>query len=138
MNKKTVTIIITIGIPLAGGIYLFWGKRDMYSEANAPRTTIELSTDSTDFGTFPYAEPKHTVFRFRNTGEQPLIIKNVVSSCGCAEVTWNKRPIAPGKTDSLAVDFKANSLGQFNKTVEMICNTEPERHLLHLKGFVEE
>lgn len=138
MIKKIVTIIITIGILLAGGIYLFWGKRDMYSEANAPRTTIELSTDSTDFGTFPYAESKHCVFRFRNTGEQPLIIKNVVSSCGCAEVTWNKRPIAPGKTDSLAVDFRANSLGQFNKTVEMICNTEPERHLLHLKGFVEE
>jgi hypothetical protein len=138
MKKKIVTITITIGILLAGGIYLWWGERDVYSRANAPRTTIELSTDSTDFGTFPYAETKRTVFRFRNTGERPLIIKNVVSSCGCAEVTWNKRPIAPGKTDSLVVDFRANSLGQFNKTVEMICNTEPERHLLHLKGFVEE
>lgn len=134
--KKGIAIIT--GILLTGGIYFWLMERDVYSGTNAPYTTIELFTDSTDFGTFPYAETKRTVFRFLNTGEQPLIIKNVTSSCGCAEVAWNKRPIAPGKTDSLVVDFRPNSLGQFNKTVEMICNTEPERHLLHLKGFVEE
>ena len=36
------------------------------------------------------------VFEFTNTGDQPLIIKNAKSSCGCTVPEWPKEPIAPG------------------------------------------
>lgn len=136
--KKTLFIIIALGILVAGGIYCRQRSNAPAGEKNAPRTTIEFLKDSVDFETFPYAETKSAVFKFRNTGTHPLIVKNASSSCGCAEIKWNKRPVPPGQTDSLTVLFTPNSLGQFIKSVEIICNTHPDKHLLGLKGFVEE
>ena len=138
MKKKGIVITLVTGILLTGGIYLRQRNSESLAGKNVPKTTVVFLKDSVDFGTFPYAEIKRAVVRFLKTGEHPLIIKNAVSSCGCAEVNWNKRPVAPGQTDSLTVSFTPNSLGQFNKSVELTCNTVPDNHLLHLKGFVEE
>lgn len=136
--KRTLFTIIALGVLIAGAIYCWQRSRVPVDGKNVPRTTIEFLKDSVDFGTFPYAETKRAVFRFRNTGPRPLIVKNATSSCGCAEIKWNKRPVAPGQTDSLTILFTPNSLGQFNKSVEIICNTHPDKHLISLKGFVEE
>ncbi|KKS67408.1 MAG: hypothetical protein UV36_C0008G0016 [Parcubacteria group bacterium GW2011_GWC2_42_6] len=42
-----------------------------------------------------------TVFKFKNTGDAPLVINRVQASCGCTTPTWTKEPILPGKTGEI-------------------------------------
>ena len=35
-------------------------------------------------------------YNFTNTGDKPLVISKVTSSCGCTEVDWTKSPIPAG------------------------------------------
>lgn len=59
---------------------------------------IRFDKVTVDFGTFPESNPvKKTTFTFTNVGNQPLVINQVVASCGCTVPQYDKRPIAPGQ-----------------------------------------
>uniref|UniRef100_UPI004047F98C DUF1573 domain-containing protein n=1 Tax=Flavobacterium sp. TaxID=239 RepID=UPI004047F98C len=45
------------------------------------------------------------IFEFTNTGNEPLLIKNVKSSCGCTVPEWPKEPIAPGAKSQIKVQY---------------------------------
>ena len=45
------------------------------------------------------------VFEFTNTGNAPLIITNVQSTCGCTVPSKPKEPIMPGKSDKIEVKY---------------------------------
>jgi len=61
-------------------------------------------------------------FAFTNEGEEPLLIKDVRSSCGCVYGSWIKKPVAPGDSSSVCVIYKNNQSGAFRKTVKVISN----------------
>ena len=63
-------------------------------------------------------------FVFQNNGDEPLIIKDVRTSCGCVYGSWTKKPVAPSDTGSVCVIYKNNVSGAFNKTVRVISNAE--------------
>ena len=48
------------------------------------------------------------VFEFTNTGDEPLLIKNAKSSCGCTVPEWPKDPIAPGAKGQIKVQYNMN------------------------------
>ena len=75
-------------------------------------------------------------FNFKNTGQKPLIIKEVIPSCGCISVKWPKHPILPKESSKIQITFETNSLGKFNKSIEVICNTTQEIHTLKLSGYI--
>jgi len=47
-------------------------------------------------------------FEFKNTGDAPLIITNVQSTCGCTVPTKPTEPIMPGKTGKIDVKYNMN------------------------------
>ena len=55
-------------------------------------------------------------FEFTNTGNEPLIIKDVKSSCGCTVPTKPTDPILPGKTGKIDVKYNMNP-GPIRKTI---------------------
>ncbi|MEN9488597.1 MAG: hypothetical protein RL494_862, partial [Bacteroidota bacterium] len=55
-------------------------------------------------------------FEFTNTGDAPLIIKDVKSSCGCTVPTKPTEPILPGKTGKIDVKYNMNP-GPIRKTI---------------------
>ncbi len=61
-------------------------------------------------------------FLFYNEGEEPLLIKDVRSSCGCVYGSWMKKPVAPGDSGLVCVTYKNNMSGAFRKTVKVISN----------------
>ena len=63
-------------------------------------------------------------FIFQNKGEEPLLVKSVRSSCGCAYGSWTKKPVAPGDTGSVCITYKNNMSGAFRKTLKVISNAE--------------
>ncbi|NNT73013.1 DUF1573 domain-containing protein [Flavobacterium sp. IMCC34852] len=78
------------------------------------------------------------VFEFTNTGDAPLIITNVQSSCGCTVPSKPTEPIAPGKTGKIEVKYNMNT-GPIRKTITVetnAVNAEEGRVVLKIKGEV--
>ncbi|HLF53226.1 DUF1573 domain-containing protein [Flavobacterium sp.] len=77
-------------------------------------------------------------FEFKNTGDAPLIITNVQSTCGCTVPTKPTEPIMPGKTGKIDVKYNMNP-GPIRKTITVESNAvnyEGGRIPLKIKGEV--
>jgi hypothetical protein len=77
-------------------------------------------------------------FEFTNTGDAPLIITNVQSTCGCTVPSKPTEPIAPGKTGKIDVKYNMNP-GPIRKTITVetnAVNVEEGRVVLKIKGEV--
>ncbi|MDR2763901.1 MAG: DUF1573 domain-containing protein [Tannerella sp.] len=77
------------------------------------------------------------VFLVKNTGNAPLFITHVQSSCGCTEPQWTKEPIAPDKTGNVVITFDpVNRPGPFQKNVTIFTNDGRPRLRVTIKGDV--
>ncbi len=79
-------------------------------------------------------------FEFTNTGDAPLIITNVQSTCGCTVPSKPTEPILPGKTGKIDVKYNMNP-GIIRKTITVesnAVNTENGRVAIKIKGEVVE
>lgn len=105
------------------------------SYAQGPK--IEFKTETIDYGNVKKSEDNGVrFFEFTNTGDQPLIISKVNSSCGCTVPSYPKDPVMPGKTGQIEVKYNMNP-GPINKTVTVESNAvNKERVPLRIKGTV--
>ena len=97
---------------------------------------IEFKSDTIDYGTIEKGSNGVRVFEFTNTGNAPLIISKVTSSCGC---TIPKKPdgaILPGKTGQIEVKYDTNRVSPIRKTITVISNAETPTVALKIKGEV--
>ena len=102
-----------------------------------PTTSITFAENSWDFGTIDEGDVVTHVFKFTNTGDEPLILDRCKGSCGCTVPQCPKEPIAPGAEGEIEVKF--NSKGKKNnqtKTVTINANTDPGQTILKIKAFV--
>ena len=108
-------------------------------EALASMTTMSFDKMSHDYGKVPADSDNMTTFRVTNTGKKPLVIEKVSASCGCTTPSKPEKPIAPGKSDEITVVFhpKETQLGQQNKTVTVMANTDPKMEVLSISAMVE-
>jgi len=77
-------------------------------------------------------------FEFTNTGDKPLIIKHVQSTCGCTVPSKPTEPIMPGKTGKIDVKYNMG-LGKIAKTITVetnATNVPDGRVSLRIKGEV--
>lgn len=103
-------------------------------EFSAKENTIDYGkvTKATDSGI--------RVFEFTNTGDAPLIITNVLSTCGCTVPTKPEAPILPGKKGKIEVKYNM-ATGPIRKTITVESNAtnyEGGRIALKIKGEVVE
>lgn len=83
---------------------------------------IEFKSDTIDYGTVSKDEDNGVrVFEFTNTGDAPLIIKDVKSTCGCTVPSKPKEPIMPGKTGKIEVKYNM-APGPIRKTITVESN----------------
>ncbi len=110
-------------------------------ESNVPTgPTTEMSFEETeyDFGTVVEGEKVRHVYKFTNTGEEPLVISDAKGSCGCTVPEWPREPIAPGKSGQVTVEFNSrNKRGDKNQKVTITANTNPPQTFIYLKGTVQ-
>ncbi len=97
---------------------------------------MEFETREIDFGTHKEGEILDTVFRFKNTGEVPLVITNVKTSCGCTTPYWPKKPIKPGESEVIKVRFNTNHKpGKQTKTITIHTNTKNLTETIRIKSY---
>ena len=104
------------------------------SEDKQVMTTVSLEATVFSMGDFAWQEERQGTFRLKNTGEKPLVIQDVVTSCGCLTVDYPQEPVMPGKEAVLRVTYKADSPGYFNKVVTVYCNVEDSPIRLRVSG----
>lgn len=97
---------------------------------------LSVSPEIRNVGDVLFQQPKRVNFELRNSGTEPLRLKEVRTSCGCTEALWSREPIAPGATANLEVVFDAKLLGSFQKEVEVFTNASDEPTYLTLQGRV--
>lgn len=93
---------------------------------------------SHDFGYIKEAKGAVThTFTFTNTGDRPLIIKQVVVSCGCTRPEFPTKPIKPGKTGKVKITFSpAGRSGSFRKSIKVRTNGANGSVNLYITGNV--
>jgi hypothetical protein len=82
-----------------------------------PDDVAKLNTDKYDFGKIKQSVPVVTYFEIKNISDKPLVVENTWGSCGCTTPEKIEKPIAPGETAKLKVNYNAAALGAFSKDV---------------------
>lgn len=78
-----------------------------------------------------------TVFRFVNTGTEPVSIVAARASCGCTAPRYDRAPVAPGDTATVTVTYDpAGRPGRFSKYVAVDFSYEGSRQKLTIEGTV--
>ena len=75
-----------------------------------------------DYGTIKQNSDPLRKFKFKNTGTEPLVIKNAKGSCGCTVPNYKKEPIMPGETSEIEVRYATDRVGGFTKTITVETN----------------
>lgn len=106
---------------------------------NGPKIEFKAKDNTIDYGTTTKKKDNGIrSFEFTNTGDAPLIITNVLSTCGCTVPTKPTAPIMPGKTGK--IDIKYNMApGPIRKTITVesnAVNQDSGRVALKIKGEV--
>ncbi len=90
-------------------------------------TTVQWLDSAKDMGQITEGQKLEVAFRFRNSGNKPLIIKSVQPSCGCTVADYPKEPIAAGQEGVIKGVFDSNGKsGKNNKTLTVYANTGGE------------
>ncbi len=76
-------------------------------------------------------------FAFTNTGNEPLLISNVRTSCHCTIASFPNKPILPGESKAITLKLDTKMIGQFTKVVAVYTNAvELPRAMLNIKWTV--
>lgn len=106
---------------------------------NGPKIEFKAKDNTIDYGTVTKKNDNGVrSFEFTNTGDAPLIITNVLSTCGCTVPTKPNEPIMPGKTGKIGIKYNMTP-GPIRKTITVESNAvnyEGGRIPLKIKGEV--
>lgn len=89
-----------------------------------------------DYGTMVQHGDGKCEFSFTNEGNEPLILSNVRSSCGCTVPTWPREPILPGQSGVIKVKYDTKRIGTINKSVYVTSNAKVSKVTLKIKGKI--
>lgn len=98
----------------------------------------EITTENKviDCGQIVFRTPVTAEFLVENSGSQPLIIKDVRTSCGCTTVDYPTTPIPPKQKFMVKATYDAKQLGRFNKQIGIYSNGSAEPTMLSIRGVV--
>ncbi|HEA29593.1 MAG TPA: DUF1573 domain-containing protein [Leeuwenhoekiella sp.] len=98
---------------------------------------MEFEETEFDFGKISRGTNVEHVFKFKNTGDAPLVIVNARSTCGCTIPKYSDEPVAPGETGELLVQYNGSGLNEVTKVVTVTANTKNGSEQVRIKAFVE-
>ena len=117
-------------------ILLFVGMIGFAVSAQEKVAKIEFKTETIDYGTIEKGANGVRVFEFTNTGDAPLIITKVKSTCGCTVPKKPEKPIMPGETGEIEVKYDTNRVMPIRKTITVTSNADRPTVALKIKGNV--
>ncbi len=122
--KRIFGVVILMAAFISG-----YGQEET-AESGARIAFIEASFD---FGDIKQGDKVEHTFEFENAGDQPLILSNVLTTCGCTASDWPREPIIPGELASIKVTFNsAGKIGVQNKIITIVSNAINQRERIKI------
>ncbi len=118
-------------------LMLFVGLLSMGVYAQDTTAKIEFKSETIDYGEISKGSDGVRIFEFTNTGNAPLVISSVRSSCGCTIPKKPEEPILPGKTGQIEVKYDTNRVGPIRKAITVTSNADTATKVLKIKGTVK-
>ncbi|RAJ14485.1 DUF1573 domain-containing protein [Olleya aquimaris] len=115
---------------------LFIGLISLSVNAQEKVAKIEFKETTIDYGVIEKGADGVRTFVFTNTGDAPLIISKVSSSCGCTVPKKPEAPIMPGETGEIEVKYDTNRVMPIRKTITVLSNADTPTVSLKIKGEV--
>ena len=101
------------------------------------KADFKFDKETHDFGKIVQGKPVSVDFVFTNVGDDPLIISNVESTCGCTVPKYTTAPVLKGGKGTITVTFNAASVQPgFTKAVTIKSNARTPVKVLYIKGEV--
>ena len=136
MNKM---LLLALGLAFAGSYTAQAQTTPATAMAKTSGAQIKFSEEKFDFGSIKQGDIVDHVFKFKNTGTQPLVISNVQASCGCTIPDWTKEPVAPGKMGMISAKFNsAGKMGMQTKVLTIESNAAAGAATVSLVGEVKD
>ena len=121
--KKSLFISITL-------LFSFF----VYSQEN--QADIKFEETIIDYGEVEFESDGKRIFKFKNIGNAPLVFQRISSSCGCTIPKKPEKPIEPGETGEIEVEYDTKRVGLFMKAISVISNSKNPSTVLRIKGEV--
>lgn len=106
--------------------------------ATTAHAQLAFTPDTWDFGAIREADGRvsHT-FTGETLGDKPVVILDVVTTCGCTVPQFSKRPIRPGEKTTVKVTFDpTNRPGAFTKELGVYSSERKKVATLTIRGNV--
>ena len=97
---------------------------------------IQFKETVIDYGIIENGEDGAKIFEFKNTGNAPLIFSRIFSSCGCTIPKKPEKPILPGESGEIQVNYDTKRTGIFQKAITVRSNAKTPNIILRIKGEV--
>ena len=126
-----LTALLSVTVPVSAQS----GKQNLSEDK-----VVSFNEKTHDFGDILLSDgPVTCEFEMTNISDSPIVIHNVVSSCGCTVPDYDKKPIQPGGKTAIEVTY-ANDQGPypFNKTITVYVSNVNRPIVLKIKGQVHE
>ncbi len=119
-------------------LIVFVGLLTLGVHAQDKTAKIQFKTETVDYGEITKGSDGIRVFEFTNTGDAPLIITKVSSSCGCTIPKKPEAPILPGESGEIQVKYDTKRVGPIRKAITVLSNADTPTKVLKIKGEVKE
>lgn len=97
---------------------------------------ITTVNNTIDCGQVVFKNPVTAEFQVQNSGNQPLIISDVRTSCGCTTVDYPTHPIPAGQKFMVRATYDAKQMGHFDKQIGIYSNAGGHPLTLSVRGVV--
>jgi Protein of unknown function (DUF1573) len=108
------------------------------STGNTAKATVDWSRDTLHFGKVNEGALLFDSVRVTNTGTSPYVISEAKTACGCTALRLPKRPLLPGESVYLPIEFNTRQkAGNVNTGIIFIDNSAPNtRHILYITADI--
>lgn len=109
----------------------------LFSLKGFSQAKLEITEDKKNFGSVKRGEIIKNEFEITNTGNAPLLIKEIEIACSCTTVDFSEKPVLPGQKTIILVIFNTTTTyGRQDRFVSVISNDPKGPHKLRYKGTV--
>ena len=121
----------------SGEIYAEQTRSRSEIVAEMPKTTMQFYETKFNFGTISAGKVLTHVFRFKNTGQNALMIAKCDVTCGCTVPDFQKDAIAPGSDGEITIVYNsAEHSGVQDKSIIVHSNALPESVTISIEADV--
>lgn len=111
----------------------------VFAASAQAQAVIKFEKSVANFGKFEEEKVQSASFVFTNVGTEPLVLQQVITSCGCTAADYTKTPIAPGKTGQVNITYNGRGKypGHFKRPITIRSNASNSIVRIYIEGIMK-